>query len=265
MPEKSFSHKELVELLGKLKEETPEYPAKLVDARKESFLKHVLDMSTSGGGQGGDGGSDGGDEGPKGGSAGSGAASGPGKAGKPAAPTSPSNTGGSSRPTSGLSGSGGKGGSGAGLSGGTTFLGFSLKSVLVFGAVVVLLTAAYLFRDQIVEYLAENGITSAEETTAPPFESSRSGQETEIPPGIAASESEELSPEIAATATAPGLGNADNGNSPGMGGNTNPTQKPPGQTVGSATATPTPEPPGDLGSAMRFLICILRLGGESCR
>ena len=137
MPEKSFSHKDLVELLGKLKEETPEYPAKMVDARKESFLKHVLDMSTSGGGQGGSGGSDSGDEGPKGGVASSGKTSGPGKAGKSAAPISSRASGGSSR-TNGLSGSGGRGGLGARLSGGTTFLGFSLKSVLVFGAVVVL-------------------------------------------------------------------------------------------------------------------------------
>jgi hypothetical protein len=263
MPEKSFSHKDLVEMLGKLKEETPEYPAKLVDARKESFLKHVLDMGASGGGRGGDGGSDSGEEGPKGGSAGSSGTSGPGKAGKPASSSSSSNSGGSSRPT-GLSGSGGRGGSGAGLSGGT-FLGFSLKSVLVFGAVVVLLTAAYLFRDQITEVLSDSGIARTEETAEAPFASSQSSQATETPPVVAVPNFEESSPEIVATPTVPGFGSINNGNSPGTGGSTSPTQRPPGQSIGPATVTPTPGPPGDLGSAIRFLICILRLGGESCQ
>jgi hypothetical protein len=264
MPEKSFSHKDLVDLLGKLKEETPEYPAKLVDARKESFLKHVLDMGASGGGQGGDGGSDSSEEGPKGGSAGSSEAGGPGKSGKPALPSSPSNSGGSSRP-SGLSASGGKGGSGAGLSSGTTFLGFSLKSVLVFGAVVVLLTAAYLFRDQIGEYLADSGITNTEETAEAPFASSQSNQATETPPVVAVPNFEDSSPEIMATPTVPGFESLNNGNSPGTGGNTSPTQRSPDQSIGPATVTPTPGPPGDLGSAMRYLICILRFGRESCQ
>ncbi len=264
MPEKSFSHKDLVEMLGKLREETPEYPAKLVDARKESFLKHVLDMSASGGGTGGDGGSNGSDEGPKSGSASSSETSGPGKAGKPAAPSSPSSSGESSGPT-GLSGSGGKGGSGAGLSSGTTFLGFSLKSMLVFGAVIVLLTATYLFRDQIGEILADNGIARTEETAASPFGASQSAQETETPPVVAAPNFEESSPEIVATTTVPSFGSINNDNSPGTGVNTSSTQKPSNQAVGPATVTPTPGPPGDLGSALRFLICILRFGGESCQ
>lgn len=263
MPEKSFSHKDLVELLGKLKEETPEYPAKLVDARKDSFLKHVLEMSASGGGQGGDSGSDSGDEGPKGGSASSVETGGPGKAGKPASPSSPSNSGGSSKPT-GLSGSGGKGGSGASLSGGT-FLGFSLKSVLVFGAVVVLLTAAYLFRDQIGEYLADSGIARTEETAEAPFGVSQSNQGTETPEVVSAPNFEGQSPEIVGTPTVPGFGSINNGNSPGTGENSSPTQRPSSQAVSPATVTPTPGPPSDLGSAFRFLICVLRFGGENCR
>jgi len=262
MPERSFEHKDIVELLAKLKEETPEYPAKLVEARKESFLKQVLDISVSGG-RGGEGGQDGGDDNPKGSSADSGESGGPGKAGKPAAPGDSSGSGGSSRPA-GLSGSGGKGGSGAGLSSETTFLGFSMKSVIAFGAVVVLLTAAYLFRDQIVEYLAENEIISAEETAAPPFELSQSDQATETPPVVAAPDLEEPSSGIVATATAPGLGD-NNDNSLGNGDNPDRAQEPPGQAVGSVTVTPTPGPPGDLGSAFRFLICILRMGGENCR
>lgn len=262
MPEKPFSHKELVELLGKLKEETPEYPAKLVDARKESFLKQVLDISAAGGSQGGGSGSDGGDDGPKGGSAGSAAKSGPGKAGKPGASAGPSASGGSSRPT-GLSGSGG--GSGARLSGGATFLGFSLKSVLIFGAVVVLLTAAYFFRDQIGEILADNGIARTEETAEAPIGASQADQETKTPSAVVVPNFEESSPEIVATPTVPGFGSLDNGEAPGTEGNSNPTQKPPSQAVVPTTMTPTPENPGGLSGALQFLICILRRGGEGCR
>jgi len=129
----------------------------------------------------------------------------------------------------------------------------------------VLLTAAYLFRDQIGEYLADSGITSTEKTAEAPFGSSQSNQGTETPPVVAAPNFEESSPEIVATPTVPSFGSIYNGNSPGTGSSTSPTQRSSNQSVGPATVTPTPGPPGDLGSALRFLICILRLGGESCQ
>ena len=73
MPEKSFKEQDIVQLLSKLREETPEYPSSLVKARKESFLKKVLDISASGEGQDeGDSGKHGGGEGQKGGSGGAG-------------------------------------------------------------------------------------------------------------------------------------------------------------------------------------------------
>jgi hypothetical protein len=151
------------------------------------------------------------------------------------------------------------------LSGGATFLGLSLKSVLIFGAVVVLLTAAYLFRDQIGEILADNGIARTEETAESPFGASQADQETETPPAVLVPNSEDSSPEIVATPTVPGFGSLDNGDSQGTGNSTSPTQKPSNQTVGPATVTPTPEHPGGLSGALQFLICILHMGGESCR
>ncbi|MGW8180489.1 MAG: hypothetical protein ACWGQW_17280, partial [bacterium] len=179
MPEKSYEHKDIVELLGKLKEEKQEYPSKLVESRKESFLKQVLDFGGSGGGEDSGSGGDIGDEGPKGGSDGPGKSGGSGKPDRPTEPGGSSGTGGSSR----SSGLGGSGSSGASVAGGTSALGFgiSLKSALTIGAVVLLLTTAYLFREQIAEYLADNNITSAQETAAPSFASSPGGAATEGP------------------------------------------------------------------------------------
>lgn len=264
MAKKSLEHKEIVRLIAKLKEETPEYPTELVEARKESFLKQILDISGSGSGQGGEGGEGSGNEGAKAGNAESGETGGPSKSGKPGTSDDSGGSGGSSK-SSETSGSAGKGGSGAGPSSGITFLGFSLKSVLAFGAVVVLLTAGYLFRDQIEEYLAENEITNVEETAAPSVEFSLDGQATDTPRVMTTPNSGASSSRIVATEVVPGSESNDNNGMPVTDNETGPTRVSSAQSSGRGTATPTPGPPGDLGSALRFLICILRMGGESCQ
>lgn len=269
MPEKSFEHKDIVELLAKLKEETPEYPSKLVESRKESFLKQVLDLGSSGKGGDSGSGSDSGDEGPKGGASGTGKSGGSGKPGRSTGPGGSSGSGGSSRPGS-LSGSG-RPGTSAG--GGTSALGFgiSLKSALTFGAVVLLLTAAYIFREQIAEYLAENNITNAQETAAPSIASAPGGAATEAPANVITSASQAPSSGTVITEAAPGIGsnNNNNNNNEGVpvtaGKDTASTGTTPEQNSSRATITSTPEPPRDLGSAMRYLICILRFGRESCQ
>ncbi len=122
MPEEPLEHQEIVRLLGKLKEETPDYPTELLEERKYSFMKQIVDLKIS-------------SEGPTG--------------------------------RGGTANSGKPGGSGAALGGGATFFGISLKAAFAIGAVIVLLTAAYLFRDQIVHFLAENEIISTEGIRCP--------------------------------------------------------------------------------------------------
>ena len=41
------NHQDIVELLSKLKEETPDYPAELLNARKDSFLKQDVNRKIS--------------------------------------------------------------------------------------------------------------------------------------------------------------------------------------------------------------------------
>lgn len=273
MSEKSsLEHKEIVRLLGELGEYTPEYPTELVEERKSSFSKRILDFNISIQGQGGESSGDSGDEGPKGGSGGSGGSDsgGPGSPGKPGGS---SDSGGSSG-SSGLSGSGGSGASSASLSSGSTGLGLgiSLKTAFMFGATVLLLTAAYLFREQIVDYLAENEIIRVEETAAPSFASSSSGEATEIPTVISTPNSGAPSSGIVATDPATGLGNNNNNNNNNNNGgvsvnNGNPASPSatPGQKSVRVTATPAAPGQGGPASAIEFLLCILRMGGDSCQ
>ena len=53
------SSKEIVELLSRLKAETPDYPAHLLAARKNSFLNQAASLKIQGKGQGGEGGQQG--------------------------------------------------------------------------------------------------------------------------------------------------------------------------------------------------------------
>jgi len=195
MPERSPENQEIVRLLAKLKEETPDYPADLLDARKYSFLKQIVDIKISGEG----------------------------------------------RPEGGIASSGGSGASGAAPRGGSTVLGIPLKTALAIGAAILMLTAAYLFRDQIVEFLAENGLINTEETAAPPFASTPVGPAQETPLPI----------------TTPTFGAPPSG---GVG-----TEAAPGPGNNDLPATPTP--PGQSGpiSIFQYLICILQSGTESCR
>ncbi|MGB7876573.1 MAG: hypothetical protein WBL25_19500 [Anaerolineales bacterium] len=271
MSEKSsLEHKEIVRLLGKLGEYTPDYPSELVEEGKSSFSKRILDFNISIKGQGGESSGDSGDEGPKGGSGGSGGSDsgGPGSPGKPGGS---SDSGGSSG-SSGLSGSGGSGASSASLSSGSTGLGLgiSLKTAFMFGATVLLLTAAYLFREQIVDYLAENEIIRVEETAAPSFASSSSGEATEIPAVISTPNSGAPSSGIVATEPATGLGNNNsnnnnNGGVPVNNGNPASPSATPGQKSVRVTATPTAPGQGGLAGAFEFLLCILRMEGQSCQ
>ena len=76
MPKQPIEHKDLVELLSILKEETPEYPTDMIRTRKVSFLKQGLDIRVSGADNGGGTSGAGGSSGMSGsgGSSGSGAA-----------------------------------------------------------------------------------------------------------------------------------------------------------------------------------------------
>jgi len=270
MPEKPLEHKDIVELLGKLKDETPEYPTNLAKARKDSFLKQLLDFDISGSGQDNRGsGDDGGNKGPKGGSRVS-KTGGSGKPGKPGKPGAASAAGGSRKP-GGLSGSGSSGGLRAARGGRAAGLGFgiSLKSALAFGAAVVLLTAGYLFRDQIADYLAENGIVRTEETAAPPSfaSSSSAGQDdSEKPSVINTPTLESLPPGIAVTEVlvSPGLGIDNNQEEVPATGDSNPESLQPTATppVPSKTPeTPSSPPQKSIGERLRFLVCVLRNGG----
>jgi hypothetical protein len=191
LPERSPENQEIVKLLGKLKEETPEYPADLLEARKYSFMKQMIDLKISG----------------------------------------------EDRPaeTKGPAKGGRAGASGAALGGGATVLGLPLKTALAIGAVIVLLTAGYLFRDRIVEFLAENGLITTQETVPPPSASTPAGPAGETPAAI----------------TAPTFGAPSGGQA---------TEAAPGPQ-----GTPTSPPQSGPLSVFEYLMCVLRNGAESCR
>lgn len=198
MPDKPLEHQEIVRLLAKLKEDTPEYPADLLEARKYSYLKQIVDLKISAEGQQG---------GQKGGKA----------------------------------GPGGAGGVGGATGGGATFLGLPLKTALAIGAAILMLTAGYLFRDQIVEVLADNGLITTEETAAPPFASTPGSPGEGTPTAFEAPTFELPSSGGAATQATPGSGNND---------------------PGGPTAPPEQ---GGPASIFEYLLCVLRSGTESCR
>jgi len=65
MANKPLEHKDIIKMLGELKDETPEYPMHLMSERKAAFLQKAIDIKISKG-------DDSSQDGPKGGKAGSG-------------------------------------------------------------------------------------------------------------------------------------------------------------------------------------------------
>ena len=195
MPNRSPENQEIVRQLAKLKQETPDYPADLLEARKYSFLKQIVDLKISREGH----------------------------------------------PEGGTGSSAGSGGSGAASSARSTVLGMPLKTALAIGAAILMLTAAYLFRHQIVVFLAENGLINTEETTPPPFASTPDRPPQGTPPPITTPTFEAPPSGGIATESAPGPGNND------------------------LPATPTPPAPSGPISVFQYLMCILQSGADNCR
>ena len=189
MSEEPLERQDIIELLAKLKAETPDYPADLVEARKAAYLKQIVEIQISRKDQGGE----------------------AGKQGR----------------------AGGGSGSGAALGGGTLAQGISLKAAIAVGVVIAMLTAAYLFRDQIVDFLAENNIINVEETSTAPIVPAPAGLATEAP-----------------TLSAPSSGNGATESTPGF---------------GQSPATPTAPVGGSPFNVFDYLICILQHGTENCQ
>ena len=59
MPGKNIKPKEVIDLLSKLKTETPDYPSDLLAARKSAFINQAITIKFEGPKQGGKGGGDG--------------------------------------------------------------------------------------------------------------------------------------------------------------------------------------------------------------
>ncbi len=269
MTKKSLEQKDIINLLAKLREDSPEYPAQLAKSRKESFLKQIVDIKVSGEGQDRGGGQSGSDEGKKGGRGGSGGVRGSGKSSKPPKPRGKGSSGGA-----GWAGSrSGTGGSGTGLRRGATGLGLeiSLKSALAFGAVVILLTAAYLFRHQIGEVLAENNLIRGEETAAPSFASSSAEQTTDTPTVRLVPVAGTPSPGSAGTGgpiSDSGSDSLEDNNSgiPITGDSAESANPTPTQALSQKPGTSTPQPPDNsIAGRLRFLICVLRRGSANCK
>jgi len=276
MSKNPLSEQDIVKMLSKLKAETSEYPGDLVKARKNTFLKNILEKTGSGGGQDKGSGQPGGDEGQN---------SGSGETGKSGKSLKSDKPGGlrSSRGVQqtgwldGLRRYGGFSGPRALFDSGMAAISISPRSLLVFGAVVVLLAAIFLFRNQNVDSLAENNIITMEETATPSFASLPEDLATETPTGNNAPFAGTSSTRSSGSGTTPGLvedgspgndgsGNGnDNGGIPVTGDSSNPTQPTPTQTFSQRPATPTPKPPNNsLAGRLRFIVCILLSGGENC-
>ena len=188
MDDTSLDRQEIIRLLRKLKDETPEYSPDLLEARKYSYLKQIVDLQVS-----------------------------------RSDPPAGSSAGGSGRPGAALRG------------GGATFLGLPLKTVLAIAAAIVLLAAAAFFREEIVDFLAENGVIATEGAVPPLFALTPGGAERETPaPG----------------ATAAGGGA---------------TQAAPGQGNNGPAVTPAPEARDGPFSILDYLFCVLGSEPDRCR
>src|SRR3990172_3295160 len=117
-----LNSQDVIGLLLKLKDSTPDYPVDLLVARRAAFLQASAAIHLGGSGMSGKGGGDG--------------------------------------------GSVGSGGSGA-MGGMSTAQSFLLQAVIGVWVIAAMLTAAYVFRDQIIDLLQDNGIVTVEMTQAP--------------------------------------------------------------------------------------------------
>jgi hypothetical protein len=126
---KTPSKNEIINLLSKLKVETPDYPNDLLAARKAAFINQTVATKIDGSKPGGKGGGDGG-SGTSAGSSGSGALSGDMSAAQ----------------------------------------GILLQAVIGVWVIAAMLTTAYVFRNQIIDLLQDNGFV-VEITQLPPTES----------------------------------------------------------------------------------------------
>lgn len=125
MLERSPNPNDIINLLSRLKAQTPDYPSDMLAARRAAFLGQVATTNFDGPRQGGKGGGDGG---------------------------SLSN--------------------GSGVFGGmSTAQGVMLQAVIGVWIIAAMLTAAYVFRDQIVDLLQDYGIVSVEITQVPSIDS----------------------------------------------------------------------------------------------
>jgi len=137
MSKQAPNPEEIISLLSKLKESTPEYPADLMAARKAAFLKEAIALQIHPRGMSGKGGGDG-----------------------------------------GLSGTSTLGGMSAAQS-------ILLQAVIGVWIIAAMLTAAYIFREQIIDLLQQNGIVTLEVTQAPSSDSlipTTLAPNTEVPP-----------------------------------------------------------------------------------
>jgi len=129
MLERSLNPNEIIGLLARLKEQTPDYPPDLLATRKAAFMAQIVSINIGGPKPGGKGGGDGGG-----------------------------------------SLSGGTSGSGA-LGGMATAQGILLQAVIGVWIIAGMLTAAYVFRDQIIDLLQDNGNVASELTQVPSIDS----------------------------------------------------------------------------------------------
>jgi hypothetical protein len=234
MDKRPLNDQEIIEMLAKLREETSEYPPELMKSRKATFIKRVAEMKDAG-----------------------------------------ANQSGSDRYQGGAGGQSGWGGgalSAAGTGAATTES--STNTAIIIGIVIVLLTVAYLFRNQIVELLVENEIINVEETATPAVESLllESATETPAPQAFGA-----LPSETRTAKPASGFGADNKEGVPVTGSGSGSSGSDGGQGVGPSLSTPTPlpglsqnlptptsSPPKGLIGRLRFLVCILRSGAENC-
>lgn len=187
-----------------LKDETPDYPADLLEARKYDFLKQIIDFKISDGAQGGEHGQQAG------------------------------------------------GGGQAVVVGKTAETGFSMNVTLVVGILLVLLTAAYLFRDQILDFLADNETVHVQETAAPANESTPFDRVTATPT---------IYP--IPTLGVPSSGIVATDASPDMSDGPDRPQATPG--LGQRMESPAASTPNGIAGRLRYLLCVLRRGGDTCK
>ena len=155
--------------------------------------------------------------------------------------------------TGGTGGTGRSGGSGGGLNS-RAFAGISLKKTILIGTIIVILTTAYLFRDQVTDILVEKQITSVEETAGPSIAPRPADLATKTP---AAPQNFRVTPTalgenpiIVESPSDDGAGGA--GASGGQG---------PGQEPGIHSSSGRKGISGEL----RYLICVLQFRGDECR